>query len=84
MLNHKVQLIENIDPLKYLLSIAALTSHMTKWAMVLSEFDIMYTECKAIKGQVIEDQLVEDPIPRDHPIITNFLDETIITINPNI
>ncbi|GLJ30929.1 hypothetical protein SUGI_0616100 [Cryptomeria japonica] len=45
--------------------------------MILSEFDIVYTERKAIKGQVIADQLADAPISDDHPMLTNFLDESV-------
>ena len=48
--------------------------------MILSEFDIVYKGCKAIKGQVIVDQLAEAPLQGDHPIVTYFLDDTIMTI----
>ena len=52
-------LVSKIDPLKYLLSRAALTGRVAKWVMILSEFDIEYVDRKAIKGQVIADQLAE-------------------------
>ena len=57
-----MRLIPKIDPLKYLLSKAALTSYLAKWVMILSEFDIEYMENKAIKGKAIANQLVEAPI----------------------
>lgn len=40
MLNHQTQLVAKIDPLKYLLSRAALTGRLEKWVMILSEYDI--------------------------------------------
>ena len=40
MLAHIVHLVAKIDPLKYLLSKAALTGHLAKWMMILLEFDI--------------------------------------------
>ena len=50
MLAHTTWLITKIDPLKYLLSKAALTGRLAKWVMILSEFDIEYVEYKTIKG----------------------------------
>lgn len=50
MLHQKTMLISKIDPLKYLLSKAALTGRLAKWVMVLSEFDIEYVDRKEIKG----------------------------------
>jgi hypothetical protein len=55
MLAHTTRLVAKIDPLKYLLSKAALTERLAKWVMILSEFYIHYIECKAIKGQAIAD-----------------------------
>ena len=69
--------ISKIDRLKYLLSRATLTGHVAKWVMILSEFNIEYVDRKAIKGQVIVDQLVEAPIQDDHPMLVDFLDEAI-------
>ena len=64
-----------IDPLKYLLCIAALTGRLTKWMMILLEFDIEYIERKAIKGQAIVDQFTKSPLQDDAPIQVDFLDE---------
>ncbi|GLJ56018.1 hypothetical protein SUGI_1202730 [Cryptomeria japonica] len=80
LLTHKVQLIAKIDPLKYLLNKATLTGHLAKWVMILSEFDIEYVDRKAIKGQVIADQLANAPLIGDHPLISNFLDEEVFMI----
>ena len=84
MLNHQTMLIAKIDPLKYLLSKAALTGRLAKWAMILSEYDIQYVERKAIKGQVIADQLADAPIQEDHPLVADFPDEFIFTFDTNI
>lgn len=80
MLNKKTKLIAKIDPLKYLLSKGALTGRTTKWVMLLSEFDIEYVDRKAIKGQVIADQLIDAPLAGDHPILIELPDEFIMTI----
>ena len=40
MLTHIVHLIAEIDPLKYLLSKFTLTSHLAKWMMIISKFEI--------------------------------------------
>ena len=55
MLAHTTRLVAKIDPLKYLLSKAALIGRLAKWVMILSEFDIHYVEHKSIKGKVIAD-----------------------------
>ena len=80
MLAHTTRLIAKIDPLKYLLSKATLTNRLEKWAMILSEFDIKYVKCKAIKGNVILDQLVDAPITNHQPLHIDFLDESILML----
>lgn len=81
MLAHKIKLIAKIDPLKYLLSKAMLIRRMAKWVMILSEYDIEYVEWRAIKGQVITDQLVEVPMYLDNPLILEFPDESIFNLS---
>lgn len=68
MLAHTIKLVAKIDPLKYLLSKASLTGRLAKWVMILSVFDIQYTERRAVKGQAIENQLVEAPLLDKHPL----------------
>ena len=83
MINHTTYLIAKIDPLKYLLSKATLIGRAKRWVLILSEFNIVYKDCKAIKGQVIANQLAEAPLQGDHPIVANFPDDTIMTIAPS-
>ena len=51
MLAHTVHLIAKIDPLKYFLSKAALTGHLAKWMMILSEFDFSMSNVRQSKGK---------------------------------
>ena len=50
-----------MDPLKYIFERTVLIGKISKWKMLLIEFNIVYVTQKAIKGQVIADQLVESP-----------------------
>ena len=78
MLSHIVKLIAKIDPLKYLLSTTAWTGRLEKWVLILSEFDIEYVKRRAIKGQVLADQLADSPLQDDTPLLVEFPDETIM------
>ena len=82
LLTHKVKLIAKIDPLKYLLSKPTLTGRLTKWVMILSEFDIEYVDHKAIKDQVIANQLADSPLEGFYPIEVDFLDAHILQLEP--
>jgi len=81
MLAHPVKLIAKIDPLKYLLSKATLIGHLAKWVMLLSEYDIEYVDRKAIKGQVIADQLADVPLQDTTPMQFEFPDESLFNIS---
>ena len=80
MLEHTVHLIAKIDPLKYLLSKAALIGPLAKWMIILLEFDIHYVKHKAIKGQAIVDQLADFPLEDTTPMQIEFLHASIMYI----
>jgi hypothetical protein len=80
MLAHTIKLVTKIDPLKYLLSKATLTGRLAKWVMILSEFDIHYIDRRAIKRQVIADQLANAPLQTDNSMEIEFPDADIFTI----
>lgn len=80
MLSHKVQLIACFDPLNYLLSRVALTGRLSKWVMILSEFDIEYMDRKEMKGYIIVDYLAKAPLQDNHPLLKDFPDESIFTL----
>lgn len=80
MLIHTIKLVAKIDPLKYLLNKADLTGRLAKWVLIPSEFGIQYVDYKAIKGQVILDQLTKAPLSDNQPIYSDFLDASIVTI----
>ena len=80
MLAHTTWLVAKIDPLKYLLNKATLIGRLAKWVMILRKFDIQYVEHKAIKGQVIADQLVDAPMQSSLPLNIDFPNESILTL----
>ena len=55
LLHHR--LISCMDPIKYIFEKPALTRKISRWQMLLSEFDIMFVKRKAIKGQAIANYL---------------------------
>jgi len=80
MLSHSIKLVAKIDPLKYLLIKATLIGRISKWVMILSEFDIEYIDRRAIKGQVIADQLADAPLIDNNPLSFEFPNESIFNI----
>jgi ribonuclease HI len=80
MISHRVILISKVDPLKYLMTRPILTGRLAKWAIMLTEFDIMCVPQKAIKGQALADFLAAHPNPDDSPLSCDFPDEKVMNI----
>ena len=55
MLYYTMRLISCMDPIKYIFEKLALTGNISRWQMLLFEFDIVFVPRKAIKGQAIAD-----------------------------
>ena len=64
MLYYTTWLISRMEPIKYIFEKPALTGKISRWQMLLFEFDIVFVTRKAIKGQAIAgylaDQLLND------------------------
>nr|XP_027086560.1 uncharacterized protein LOC113708298 [Coffea arabica] len=81
LLSHTTYLISRSDPLKYLLEKPMPTGRLAKWQMVLSEFDIVFTSQKAVKGQAIADHLAKNPRDDEYqPLHTYFPVEKVLFV----
>ncbi|XP_039156062.1 uncharacterized protein LOC120287353 [Eucalyptus grandis] len=60
-LHHRILLVTENDLIKYLLEKPALVGRLTKWQILLFEFDIQSMAQKSIKGRAIADMLAENP-----------------------
>ncbi|KAK5776518.1 hypothetical protein PVK06_044477 [Gossypium arboreum] len=72
MLYHTTWLISKMDPLKYLMESTALNGRMARWQILLSEFDIVYVNQKAVKGSAIADFLASRALEDYEPLKFNF------------
>ncbi|RDX69714.1 Retrovirus-related Pol polyprotein from transposon 17.6, partial [Mucuna pruriens] len=81
MLAHTTWLIAKTDPIKYILEKPALTGRIARWQMALTEFDIVYTTQKAVKGRAVADHLAYHPLLDYQPLSDEFPDEGIMSIN---
>ena len=80
MLAYKVLLIARMDPLKYLMEKPMQDGKITKWVLLLLEFDIKYVTQKSVKGRAIADHLVHCSPEGAEEIQRDFSDEDIIGI----
>ncbi|XP_050893625.1 uncharacterized protein LOC127100462 [Lathyrus oleraceus] len=67
-----------MDQIKYIFEKPALTRRITRWQMLLSEYDIEYHTQKAIKGSILADHLAHQPIYNYQSIQFDFLDEDVM------
>jgi ribonuclease HI len=79
MLEHTIHLVSRADPLRHILSKMTLSGRLAKWAMFLSQFDIVFVPQKAVKGQALANFLAAHPIPDDFPIDDDLPDEEVFT-----
>ncbi|XP_070031711.1 uncharacterized protein [Nicotiana tomentosiformis] len=57
------------------------TSRLAKWQILLTEFDIVYVTCTAIKAQALADHLAENPVDDEYkPLTTYFPDKEVNSI----
>ncbi|XP_055801017.1 uncharacterized protein LOC129870307 [Solanum dulcamara] len=74
-----------MDPLKYIFQKPMPIGKLTKWQILLSEFNIVYVTQKAIKGQALADHLAENPVEQDYePLKTYFSDEEVLFVGENV
>ncbi|KAI5317506.1 hypothetical protein L3X38_037213 [Prunus dulcis] len=72
-----VHLIARADPVRYVMSKPVMTGRLAKWALLLNQYEIIYTPAKAVKGQVVADFLADHPIPADWEISDDLPDEQV-------
>ncbi|XP_050897265.1 uncharacterized protein LOC127104095 [Lathyrus oleraceus] len=69
-----------MDPIKYIFEKPVVTSRISRWKMLLTEYDIQYVTQKAIKGSVLSDYLAHLLVDGYQPLRFDFSDEDIMFI----
>ncbi|XP_074305586.1 uncharacterized protein LOC141640804 [Silene latifolia] len=74
-----------MDPIKYLFEKPVLNGRMSRWTLMLSEFDLKYVPLKAIKGKVVADFLADNPVEETDIVDTwSFPDEDIVHVEDDV
>ncbi|KAM1721196.1 hypothetical protein ACFX12_022763 [Malus domestica] len=63
-----IHLVAKADPVKYVMFKPVLTGRLTKWALLLNQYEIIYVPAKAIKGQALANFLIDHSILADWKI----------------
>ncbi|XP_050899280.1 uncharacterized protein LOC127106031 [Lathyrus oleraceus] len=69
-----------MDQIKYIFEKHVVTYRITRWQMLLIEYDIQYVTQKAIKKSVLSDYLARLPVEGYQPLKFEFPDEDIMFI----
>jgi hypothetical protein len=69
-----------LDPLIYIFKNPYLLSRITRWQVLLVEYDIVYMIRKAVKGSVIVDHLEDNTIEDYEPLNFYFLYEDVLVV----
>ncbi|XP_050908773.1 uncharacterized protein LOC127122494 [Lathyrus oleraceus] len=67
-----------MDPIKYIFKNPALIGRISRWQMLLFEYDIEYRTHKEVKGSILEDHLAHQPIDDYESIRLDFPDEDVM------
>ncbi|KAM2061590.1 hypothetical protein ACFX1T_046628 [Malus domestica] len=78
---YTIHLVAKADPVKYVMSKPVLTGRLTKWALLLNQYEIIYVPTKVVKGQALADFLADHPIPADWKISDDLPDEDVFYID---
>ncbi|KAA3473065.1 RNA-directed DNA polymerase (Reverse transcriptase), Ribonuclease H-like protein [Gossypium australe] len=80
MLYHTTWLISKLDPLKYMMESNALNGRMARWQTLLSEFDIVYVNQKAIKWSAVAEFLANRALEDYEPLNFDFSNEELMYV----
>ena len=69
-----------MDPIKYILEKLTLSRRISRWKIVLTEYDIQYTTQKEIKGSVLEDHLAHQDVDEYQSMNFEFPYENCYTL----
>ncbi|XP_074300514.1 uncharacterized protein LOC141631790 [Silene latifolia] len=74
-----------MDPIKYLFEKPVLNGRMSRWTLMLSEFDLKYVPFKVIKGRAVADFLANNPIEETKVVDTwSFPDEDVVHVENDV
>ena len=79
LLAHQVLVVAIMDPLKYLFEKPALTWKLSRWLILLAEFDLTYVAKNTIKGRVIAKHCVSHPVGEDD-LDDDFRDKDVLNV----
>ena len=75
-LGQTINVISKVNPLRLLMTKpSSLNGRLTKWAILLSQYEMHFLPQKAVKGQAVADLLAEHPDPKATKLYDDLPDE---------
>ncbi|RDX99611.1 hypothetical protein CR513_17306, partial [Mucuna pruriens] len=83
MLVHTTWLISKMDPIKYIFQKPALIGKISRWLVVLLEYDIVHVTQKSVKESVLANYVAHSPLADYQPVRHEFPDKDIMVLLEN-
>ena len=80
---NQVLVIAIMDPLKYLFKKPALTGKLSRWLILLVEFDLKYVAKNTIKGRVIDEHCAGHLVGEDD-LDDDFPDKDVLNVKEKV
>nr|XP_023883042.1 uncharacterized protein LOC111995357 [Quercus suber] len=77
VLPFQIWVVARMDPLKYLFEKPTLSGRLSRWLILLAELDLKYVARKTIKGSVVSDFCIENPIEGEDGTWKMYFDEAV-------
>ncbi|XP_074278078.1 uncharacterized protein LOC141601683 [Silene latifolia] len=85
MLSYSVSVYSKMDLIKYSFEKPVLNRRMSRWTLMLSEFDLKYVPLNVIKGKAVADFLADNSIKETEVVDTwSFPDEDLVHVENDV
>src|SRR5256885_4462525 len=78
--SYKVTIVSKMDPMQYLYRTPILAEKLSRWLILMSEFDIEFATRKTVKGRAVAEFLAENPMDDTEEWDLSFPDEHLMAI----
>jgi len=76
LIGQTIHVIFRVNPIRLLITkLESLNLRLAKWALLLSQYDMLFVPQKAVKGQALADFLADHPIPESSKLHEDIPDE---------
>src|SRR3989441_1770466 len=82
--SYKVTIVSKMDPMQYLYKTPTLAGKLSRWLILMSEYDIEFVTKKTVKGSVVADFLAENPVEDTEEWELSFPDEHLMAVKDEV